>query len=1257
MEALVNWKKKKSDKRTKASKTAGNSTKNIESNDILNKLDFIDSSVDKRALLEKIREERERRELAKYKRVRQEISEDGSESFFLTENSQNLVTKLDNDTNVEVSEQLELDELLDKTLNEELDKGLNEIEKSDFRASTTDETETDKSAFDKDECDKLEFCDSDGDAAEKGELENQGLESGKKEAEILTVSENDENEILSQDDILNLGLSPVATDHSNKEIPPTAIEKNILDNEADLSEAVKDTEECSVSASDKIQVCSDEEQRVEDQTVETVDAKLEAVATVNSETSTSETSSDKMKNSTVVDDELSEPNNILNQLWLATKAINLKKERRDKSKEIENKSIVYDENELVEWDSKHAWKDVPKLFWLVLSLCIISIMSFVFYTQYILNKGNQEVSNYKIRSLNDAEYVSNKEELFEFINLEGGNLLSQEDYDNDKFITNKVANNTEENEGSQHTEVNTKSFYALEGKGTKDEPYLIKNANDLVFIAEQIEDLPRKNKFRTSYFKQTADIKINDFTASDLEKVYYGEIRPEYNWRPIGSSNKPFAGHYDGAGHKINGLYYELDGASSSKSAYAGLFAHINSAEIKDLIIESAVILAKNHKAVGTLSAVASNDSKIDNVEINSYIENDGMVAGFIGKIVGRSVNLEAKNLKFKGRVVSYSSDEKEELDTENEQVEDSGKVSELEQTKDDNSEASSLEDAKIDKIHTAAAFVAEAEGLNLSNFVNEAEILSTGSAAGIIGHLSISSNQTIEHLLNAGNIYSHNLAAGLISSVDSAGSYKLLIKDNENKGEVNAKRRAAGILANISLYSSNNFSSDLVLENNINMAGIKGDVASAISARVLLDKGQYFSAINNVNQAKVIARKLAAGLISDLSFVGGNGTISQNRNEEGAEISTSLTDGRFLHGNAAGLIARLTFNIDKAFSNLRIINNSNKATISTAKIAAGLIAETNVRINTPKLDNEDVNRIEIAQNINFADIKNAHYISGLIGTFDILSSQDYFSRLCANNKAVIMIKNNAVYGNLINDIYESKNYMVGLFMGPKLNFRPKYEEYTVVSGEKIAEESGNSYLNSDILLSHFNRQSTATQNENLEVEQEYKELLEALGLAKESKDTHTETSKENKESVQKDEVEEEAEDFVNHKNGAITYLMNNLFAGTFQINDKNLDSEMTNDLLRNLRMQTAALGKLTAYTWVQNNYSLPYTNHFARLNLVTGYQYPMMIAYGNNSALNIKDASVVSGKNIHKESSYEGFDFAKNWAMDKTLGIPVPVQ
>ena len=180
------------------------------------------------------------------------------------------------------------------------------------------------------------------------------------------------------------------------------------------------------------------------------------------------------------------------------------------------------------------------------------------------------------------------------------------------------------------------------GNGTKDDPYLIRNEEDLRNLALSSNE-SIGNKFVNVYFKQTADI----------------DLRGE-QWTPICSSKSNiFAGHYDGNGFIIKNL--KIDANDDNKSMFEtatdvtalGLFGYIGAGEtytssVKNVTVEVSIINNLSSPSVAGIVGCIDHTYKATNDTI-PLIENcvvKGSIAsrkGNAGGILGSADNSSVK--------------------------------------------------------------------------------------------------------------------------------------------------------------------------------------------------------------------------------------------------------------------------------------------------------------------------------------------------------------------------------------------------------------------------------------------------------------------------------------------------------------------------------------------------------------------------------------------------------------------------------------
>ena len=93
------------------------------------------------------------------------------------------------------------------------------------------------------------------------------------------------------------------------------------------------------------------------------------------------------------------------------------------------------------------------------------------------------------------------------------------------------------------------------GEGTEESPYLISSAADLAMLSSVTA---AGESYEGKYFKITTDITLNSDHAG---YAGWGTTPPKNAWRAIGEnagskvSGGSFAGHINGAGHVIRGMY------------------------------------------------------------------------------------------------------------------------------------------------------------------------------------------------------------------------------------------------------------------------------------------------------------------------------------------------------------------------------------------------------------------------------------------------------------------------------------------------------------------------------------------------------------------------------------------------------------------------------------------------------------------------------------------------------------------------------
>ncbi|MCL2511222.1 MAG: Ig-like domain-containing protein, partial [Bacteroidales bacterium] len=165
------------------------------------------------------------------------------------------------------------------------------------------------------------------------------------------------------------------------------------------------------------------------------------------------------------------------------------------------------------------------------------------------------------------------------------------------------------------------------GTGTATAPYQICTIDDLAFLAEYVND---GNGTATAgvYYKLMNDIDMSDWTTAP----------DALGWMPIGrivsifDFSRTFQGNFNGAGHKVTGLWI-----NRSTSNDIGLFGYIRDASIDSLGVEVATAGIKGYNTVGGLVGNNNNGSTIT----NCYVIGTGTITSsqYAGGLAGGNTN------------------------------------------------------------------------------------------------------------------------------------------------------------------------------------------------------------------------------------------------------------------------------------------------------------------------------------------------------------------------------------------------------------------------------------------------------------------------------------------------------------------------------------------------------------------------------------------------------------------------------------------
>lgn len=184
------------------------------------------------------------------------------------------------------------------------------------------------------------------------------------------------------------------------------------------------------------------------------------------------------------------------------------------------------------------------------------------------------------------------------------------------------------------------------GNGTKDNPYLIKNGEELALL-KQMLDSEQAPSYQKLYYKLTDNINLGSHE--------FGMIGVE----------TPFSGNFDGAGFYIENMSISKENSKETDNYY-GLFGNIESANISNLNILNSKIVVKGEGVtyLGVLAGKVNNEDKdnkntisnisISGIDINleeATMSENSNIGTFIGQI---GDNYEISNISLYGSITAH---------------------------------------------------------------------------------------------------------------------------------------------------------------------------------------------------------------------------------------------------------------------------------------------------------------------------------------------------------------------------------------------------------------------------------------------------------------------------------------------------------------------------------------------------------------------------------------------------------------------------
>ena len=166
------------------------------------------------------------------------------------------------------------------------------------------------------------------------------------------------------------------------------------------------------------------------------------------------------------------------------------------------------------------------------------------------------------------------------------------------------------------------------GDGKVGNPYIITKAEELAWFRDQVNGGNKKICAKIADNVEVIDLK-NFCHAADASKKI-----DEQSWVPIGNSNKPYQGTFDGNGKTITNLYI------NASQVNMGLFGYTYEGTIKNLTFEYANVTNTNSYA-GVLVGNAFWRSTLQNIKISNtcQIKGGNYTGGIAGELDGNASN------------------------------------------------------------------------------------------------------------------------------------------------------------------------------------------------------------------------------------------------------------------------------------------------------------------------------------------------------------------------------------------------------------------------------------------------------------------------------------------------------------------------------------------------------------------------------------------------------------------------------------------
>jgi len=444
------------------------------------------------------------------------------------------------------------------------------------------------------------------------------------------------------------------------------------------------------------------------------------------------------------------------------------------------------------------------------------------------------------------------------------------------------------------------------GDGTEKNPFQISTATQLAYLANRISIGNPEFSGADKHFVLTSDVVLNsDNSRADWEN--WNSSTPNLNsWTPIGNTNNPFKGVFDGNGFAVKGVcVYAL-------ADNQGLFGVIDGGTITNIGVEQSRIFGYNGQSqggsrIGGIAGLIRNSSTITNSYNMGNIKCTDDIGGIVGRVEGNSVITNSYNAGNISNTDTFSND------------------------------------ANLGGI---AGFLSGTSTItnsyNIGNISNITGSKSrTPNLGGIVGR--VDGNSTVANNYNTGDIsnsgaytYATACLGGITGKVESSSA----IINGYNTGEVSNTTVSSYISSYTGGIAGNILGSSMVANTyntgNISANSYGGGIVGRVAGSSIVVNNYNIGEVSKTGSGSI----LLGGIIGDVSGTnnGANNTIqynyflkagSVNSNLNFAHVGTVSSENRTF--NTAGMLRKEDATADQPIS----IDGAARSTLLAALNAA----------------------------------------------------------------------------------------------------------------------------------------------------------------------------------------------------------------------------------------------------------------------------------------------------------------------------------